>query len=45
VLSEQRVNYMQQLNVSLGVQKSLLPYSKVSDMSLAQDAIKLLAKG
>lgn len=42
VLSEERVNYMQRLNVSLGVQKSLLPYGKVSDMSLAQDAIKLL---
>src|SRR6266700_4967953 len=26
VLSEERINYMQQLNVSLGVQKSILPY-------------------
>ena len=44
VLSEERISYMQQLNLSLGVQKSLLPYEKVSDMSLARDALKLLAK-
>jgi ABC-type nitrate/sulfonate/bicarbonate transport system substrate-binding protein len=43
VLSRERIGYMQQLNLSLGVQKSLLPYETVSDMSLAQDALKLLA--
>jgi hypothetical protein len=42
VLSPERVRYMQELNVSLGVQKSVLPYECVCDMSLAQDAIKLL---
>lgn len=42
VLPEQRIQYMQNLNVSLGVQKTLLPYGRVSDMSLAQDALKLL---
>jgi ABC-type nitrate/sulfonate/bicarbonate transport system substrate-binding protein len=42
VLSPERVRYMQDLNVSLGVQKSVLPYERVCDMSLAQDAIKLL---
>jgi ABC-type nitrate/sulfonate/bicarbonate transport system substrate-binding protein len=42
VLSEQRVRYMQELNVSLGVQKIVLPYDRVCDMSLARDAVKLL---
>jgi ABC-type nitrate/sulfonate/bicarbonate transport system substrate-binding protein len=42
VLSEQRVRYMQDLNVSLGVQKGVLPYEQVCDMSLARDAVKLL---
>ena len=42
VLSEERVRYMQDLNVSLGVQKGVLPYEQVCDMSLARDAVKLL---
>jgi ABC-type nitrate/sulfonate/bicarbonate transport system substrate-binding protein len=42
LLSEERVRYMQELNVSLGVQKSMLPYNQVTDMSLARDALKLL---
>ena len=42
VLSEQRVRYMQDLNVSLGVQKGVLPYERVCDVSLARDAVKLL---
>jgi ABC-type nitrate/sulfonate/bicarbonate transport system substrate-binding protein len=42
VLSEGRVRYMQDLNVSLGVQKRVLPYEQVCDMSLARDAVKLL---
>jgi NitT/TauT family transport system substrate-binding protein len=42
VLSEERVRYMQDLNVSLGVQKSVLPFEQVCDMSLARDAVKLL---
>ncbi len=37
-----RINYMQQLNVSLGVQKAVLPLATVADMSLAHDAVKLL---
>lgn len=43
VLSAERIRYMQDLNVSLGIQKSVLPDTQVSDMSLAQDALKLLA--
>jgi ABC-type nitrate/sulfonate/bicarbonate transport system substrate-binding protein len=42
VLSEERVRYMQDLNVSLGVQKRVLPYEQACDMSLARDAVKLL---
>ena len=37
-----RINYMQQLNVALGVQKAVLPLEQVADMSLARDAVKLL---
>ena len=42
VLSPQRVEYMQKLNVSLDVQKRVLPYEEVADMTLARDALKLL---
>jgi ABC-type nitrate/sulfonate/bicarbonate transport system substrate-binding protein len=42
-LDERRLNYMQQLNVITGTQKALMPYDKVADMSLARDALKLLA--
>jgi ABC-type nitrate/sulfonate/bicarbonate transport system substrate-binding protein len=42
VLSEERVRYMQDLNVSLGVQRRVLPYEQVCDMSLARDAVKLI---
>ena len=42
-MSEERVRYMQQLNVDTGVQKTILPFDKVADMSLARDALKLLS--
>lgn len=42
VLEEKRVRYMQELNVSLGVQKKVLPYADVADMSLAAEALKLI---
>lgn len=42
VLSEERLTYMQNLNLSFKVQSKVLPFSQVADMSLAQDAIKLL---
>jgi ABC-type nitrate/sulfonate/bicarbonate transport system substrate-binding protein len=45
VLSPERINYMQQLNVALGVQKAVLPLDKVADMSIASDAAILAAKG
>ncbi len=44
-LSEERIRYLQELNVSLGVQKTVLPYDQVTDMSLAREAVALLGKG
>lgn len=42
VLSEERLRYMQALNLEAGVQKTILPYAQVADMSLAQEAVKRL---
>ena len=42
LLDEQRVQHMQELNVLMGVQKKILPYEQVTDMSLARDALKLI---
>jgi ABC-type nitrate/sulfonate/bicarbonate transport system substrate-binding protein len=42
VLAEDQITYMQQVNVDFGAQKGILPMSKVADMSLAQDALKLI---
>ncbi len=43
VLGEERLAYMQRLNVQLGVQKSVLPYARVCDPSLAKEAIALIS--
>jgi ABC-type nitrate/sulfonate/bicarbonate transport system substrate-binding protein len=43
ILSEERITNLQNLNVRVGVQTSVMPYDKVVDMSLAKDAIKLLS--
>ena len=42
VLSEERVRFMQELNISLGVQKAMIPYEQIADMSLAREALKLI---
>ena len=42
VLSPERVRYIQQLNIDFQVQKQMLPYERVVDASLAQEALKLL---
>jgi ABC-type nitrate/sulfonate/bicarbonate transport system substrate-binding protein len=42
-LSPARLKYVQDLNVSFKVQKEPLPFERVADMSLAQDALKLLS--
>ncbi len=42
VLTPEQINYVQDLNVELGVQKAVLPFDKCADMSLAQEAVKLI---
>lgn len=42
LITPERVQYMQQTNLEFKVQKTLLPFERVADMSLAQDALKLL---
>ena len=42
ILSEERVQYLQQTNLDFQVQKTMLPFERVADMSLARDALKLL---
>ncbi len=42
VLSPERLNYMQNLNIGFKVQTKILPFDQVADMSIAEDAIKLL---
>jgi len=41
-LTEERLNYMQGLNVELGVQKKVLPFMQVADMSIAREALKMI---
>jgi ABC-type nitrate/sulfonate/bicarbonate transport system substrate-binding protein len=42
VISDDRLNYMQQLNMDFGVQSTILPLEKCTDMSIARDALKIL---
>jgi len=42
MLSPQRLRYMQAVNVSFGVQRAILPFDRIADMSIAADALKLL---
>lgn len=42
MLSAERVRYMQQINLDFKIQNEMLPFERVVDMSLAQDAQKLL---
>jgi len=42
-LSAERINYMQQINIDFKIQKQILPFERVADMSLAQDALKLIS--
>jgi len=44
ILGPPRLRYMQEVNVGFGVQTSVLPFSEVADMSLAADALRLLAR-
>ena len=42
MLSQERVRYMQQINLDFHIQNEMLPFDRVVDMSLALDAQKLL---
>jgi ABC-type nitrate/sulfonate/bicarbonate transport system substrate-binding protein len=42
VLSDERINFVQDLNREFGIQKTILPVAQVADMSLARDALKLI---
>lgn len=42
ILSPERIEYVQKLNVRLGVQTKVLPYESVVDMSLAEAATRLI---
>jgi ABC-type nitrate/sulfonate/bicarbonate transport system substrate-binding protein len=42
MLAPERVQYMQELNISLGVQKKILPYDQIFDTSLAKEAVARL---
>ncbi len=42
VLPADRIEFMQKLNIQVGVQTKILPYEQVTDMSLARDALALL---
>jgi ABC-type nitrate/sulfonate/bicarbonate transport system substrate-binding protein len=41
-LSSDQLRYMQDLNIRFGVQKGILPFEQVADMTLAQGALKLV---
>jgi ABC-type nitrate/sulfonate/bicarbonate transport system substrate-binding protein len=42
VLTEDKLKLVQDLNLEFGAQKARLPFSQVADMSLAQEALKLV---
>ena len=44
VLSDERLNYIQGLNVETKVQTAILPPERVADMSIAREALALVAK-
>ncbi|MFM9970919.1 MAG: ABC transporter substrate-binding protein [Burkholderiales bacterium] len=43
LLGEERIRYMQELNVAMGLQSRILPFDQVADMSLARDALSLIS--
>jgi ABC-type nitrate/sulfonate/bicarbonate transport system substrate-binding protein len=42
-LEDNRIEYLQKLNIQLGSQTKVIPASQCADMSLARDAIKLIS--
>ena len=44
IISPERIEYMQKINMQFGQQDSIIPYDQVVDVSIAEDALKLLSK-
>ena len=44
MLSETQTRYLQELNVIMGLQRRVLPFQEVADLSLARDALALLSR-
>jgi ABC-type nitrate/sulfonate/bicarbonate transport system substrate-binding protein len=44
MLSPERIRYMQQINLDFQIQKEMLPFDRVADMSLAREALALVDK-
>jgi ABC-type nitrate/sulfonate/bicarbonate transport system substrate-binding protein len=42
VLDQERIDYMQRINMKFEIQKKIVPYAQVTDMSIARDAAKML---
>jgi ABC-type nitrate/sulfonate/bicarbonate transport system substrate-binding protein len=42
MISPERVDYMQRLNLDVGAQRKVLPYEQITDMSLAADAVRMI---
>lgn len=45
LLTEERIRYLQELNIAMGLQSRVVPFHEVADMSLAQEALALLDQG
>lgn len=43
LLSEERIRYMQELNIKTETQRAMVPYHEITDMSLGREAANLLA--
>ena len=41
-MTRERTDYVQKLNVQLGVQQKVLPFEQIVDTTLARDALKLI---
>lgn len=42
VMPPDRVDYLQRLNIATGVQKEMIPFERIVDVSIAQEAIRLI---
>ena len=41
VIGEDRMRYMQEINIAMGLQTRILPFRDVADMSVAEAALRL----